>query len=104
MLLFLRFLAAVFLLMAVIAGVYDGTRSLAADKLVMISLLEHWASLAPGLLAATQGFVRRLVHPLAWDQGLGKLLQVPAWLLFGALGLLLAYAGRRRRHVNVFAN
>ena len=46
MLVFFRFLAALFLLIAVIAGVYDGTRSMAADRLVTASLPEHWTSIA----------------------------------------------------------
>ena len=104
MLPFFRFLAAVFLLIAVIAAVYDGTRSLGAGGLVMTSLLEHWSKLAPTLLAAAQGGIQRATHPLVWNVGVRQLLAVPAWSAFAALGLLFAYAGRRRRRVNVFAN
>ena len=99
-----RLLAAVFLLIAVLAAVYDGTRSLAADRLVTTSLLEHWATLAPGLLAAAQAAVNRTTHPLVWDLGAAKLLLLPAAPVLCGVGLLLAYAGRRRRRVNVFAN
>jgi hypothetical protein len=101
---FLRFLAGVLLLVAVIAAVYDGTRSLAAGNLVTTSLLEHWSKLAPALLASAQAGVRRATHPVVWDLGVVRLLRAPAWALFGVLGILLAYAGRRRRRVNVFAN
>jgi len=104
MLTFLRILAAIFLLIAAIAGVYDGTRSLAADRLVMASLLELWTNVAPSLLATAQGAVRRSLDPRVWDQGVATLLQLPAWSVFAGLGLMLAYAGRRRRRVNVFAN
>ena len=38
------------------------------------------------------------------SQGLRKLLLLPASVAFAVLGLLCAYAGRRRRRVNVFAN
>lgn len=100
----LRFLAGVLLLVAVIAAVYDGTRSLAAGSFVTTSLLEHWSKLAPALLATAQGAVRRATHPLVWDVGVVRLLRVPAWALLGGLGLLIAYVGRRRRRVNVFAN
>jgi hypothetical protein len=103
MLLFFRFLAALFLLIAVIAGVYDGTRSMAADRLVTASLLEHWTAIAPTLLNTSQAAVKRL-HPMLWDAGLGQLLQLPASLFFFVLGVLFAYAGRRRRRINVFAN
>src|SRR4026207_73009 len=73
MLAFFRFLAAVFLLIAVLAAVYDGTRTLAADQLVTTSLLEHWSTLAPTLLNTAQGAVKRSTHPLVWDVGLGKI-------------------------------
>jgi hypothetical protein len=104
MLAFFRFLSGTFLLVAVIAAVYDGTRSLAAGGLAMTSLVEHWSRIAPGLLASAQSGVGRALHPLVWDMGLRKLLLVPAWAVFATLGLLCAYAGRRRRRVNVFAN
>ncbi len=104
MLAFFRFLAAVFLLTALIAAVYDGTRTLAANHLVTTSLLEHWTVLAPALLNTVQDAVKRATHPLVWDLGLGRLLQVPAALFFCVIGIAFAYAGRRRRRINVFAN
>jgi hypothetical protein len=100
----LRFLAGVFLLVAVIAAVNDATRSLAANRVVMLSTYEHWSRLAPGTLTAAQGSVRRTTHPLVWDAGLARVLQLPAWGLLGLVGLMLAYAGRRRRRVNIYAN
>jgi hypothetical protein len=104
MLSFLRFLAAVLLLIAVIAGVYDGTRSLSAHDTVMTSLLEHLTKLAPAMLNSVRDAVQRSTHPLVWDAGVAKLLLLPAWSVFGLLGLLAAYAGRRRRRTNIFAN
>jgi hypothetical protein len=104
MLAFFRFLAAVLLLIAVIAAVYDGTRSAAAGRLATTSIAQHWTTLAPTLLNTTRTAVQRSTHPLVWDMGVGRLLELPAWGLFGGVGLLLAYAGRRRRRVNVFAN
>jgi len=100
----LRFLASAFLLIAVIAAVNDVTRSLAANRATVISTHEHWSRLAPVTLAAARGSVQRNTHPLVWELGLAKILQLPAWGLFGVLGLTLAYAGRRRRQVNIFAN
>jgi hypothetical protein len=103
MLALFRFLAGVFLLIAVLAAVYDGTRSMAADRLVTTSLLEHWATIAPTSFAGAQGSMRRL-HPLLWDGGVSKLLLMPAVAFFGLAGVGFAYAGRRRRGVNVFVN
>jgi hypothetical protein len=100
----IRFLASVLLLTAVIAAVYDGTRTTVADRLVTTSTGEHWARLAPNSLKSAQGFVQRITHPLVWETGVRPLLALPAWALLGGLGFLLAYLARRRRRVNVFAN
>jgi hypothetical protein len=100
----LRVLAGLLLLIAVMAAVNDVTRSLAADRPTALSTYEHWARLAPGTLAAARAAVERRTHPVVWSWGLGPILQVPAWGLFGALGLVCGWAGRRRREVNIFAN
>jgi hypothetical protein len=100
----LRFLAGVLLLIAVIAIVFDATRSLAAHALVLTSLGEHWTKIAPTALTAARNAVQRYAHPLIWELAIRRLLLLPSWVVFGALGVLAAYAGRRRRRVNVFAN
>jgi hypothetical protein len=99
----LRFLAGAFLLVAVMAAVNDVTHS-TADKVVTISTYEHWENLAKVTLGAARGSVERMTHPVVWNWGIAPLLRLPAWGLFGLLGLLCAYAGRRRRQVNIFAN
>jgi hypothetical protein len=101
----LRFLAGVFLLVAVIAAVNDVTRSMAAGTRVpAVSTYDHWSRLAPVTLTAARNAVQRRAHPLVWDPALVSVLQLPAWGLFGLVGTLLAYAGRRRREANIFAN
>jgi hypothetical protein len=101
---FLRLLAGIFLLIAVMAAVTDATHSLASKQITLLSAQDHWSRLAPTSFAAARASVRRSTHPLVWDAGLGKVLQLPAWVLLGLVGLLLAYAGRRRRRVNLYAN
>ena len=101
----LRFLAGVFLLVAVIAAVNDVTRSVAAGtRIPAVSTYDHWSRLAPVTLTTARNAVQRKAHPLVWDPGLVSVLRLPAWGLFGLVGTLLAYAGRRRREVNIFAN
>jgi len=104
MMAFLRFLAGAFLLVAVIAAVNDATRSLAANRVVTTSSYEQWSKLAPASLAAAQASVQRKTHPAVWNMGVRPILQLPTWGLLGLLGLILAYAGRRRRRVNIYAN
>lgn len=100
----LRFLAGVCLLIAVIFAVNDATRSVAADQVTVMSAFEHWSKLAPSTLAAAQNSVQRATHPLVWSLGIRNILQLPASALFGLVGLVLAYAGRRRRRINIYAN
>ena len=103
---FLRFLAGILLLVAVIAAIYDGTRALESKggEMAMTSLGEQWLKVAPVSHKNAQAAVRRYTHPLVWDGLIQRLLLLPTWAVFAGLGLLAAYAGRRRRRVNVFAN
>lgn len=101
----LRFLSGVFFMVAVFAAVNDVTRSMAAaQRVAPLSTYEHWTRLAPVTLKAARNAVQRNTHPLVWDPALVAVLQLPAWALFGVAGALFAYAGRRRREVNIFAN
>lgn len=101
----LRLLAHPLLLLAVVALVYDGTRTLAGGSgLVITSLVEHWQTLAPATLDSARAFVIRNLGAATWDSMIMSTLRVPAWLALGGLGLTFGYIGRRRRAVNVFAN
>jgi hypothetical protein len=99
----LRFLARPLLLIAVVALVYDGTRALAGSGLVITSVIEHWQTMAPASLEAVKAAIAR-VHPVVWDAALLRLLKLPAWLVVGICGLLLAWLGRKRQQANVFVN
>ena len=100
----LRFIAAAFLLVAVIALVQDGTRTMAGQGVVTTSVGEYWARTAPNTLKAAQAAVQRYSHAIVWNVLIAPILRIPGWMLLGALGLLLAFAGRRRRRVNIYAN
>lgn len=101
----LRFVARPLLIAAVVALAYDGTRTLAGGSgLVITSLAEHWISLAPKSLEMLKALVTANVHPTAWDGGVQRLLSMPAWLVAGCLGFLLAWLGRRRKDVAIFIN
>jgi hypothetical protein len=99
----LRFLASILLLVAVIAAIYDGTRALESrgGEFIMTSLGEQWSKVAPISHKNAQAAVRRYTHPFVWDGLIQRLLLLPTWAVFGSLGLITAYAGRR---VNVFVN
>ncbi len=101
----LRVVARPLLLLAMIALVYDGTRTLAGDSgLIVTSLAEHWQSFWPRGLEGLKDVLSRKVHPLAWEQGMRRLIGLPAWLVIGAIGLALAYVGRKRQRPRIYVN
>jgi hypothetical protein len=104
MLAFLRFVAGVLLLVAVIAFVQDGTRAMIEGSIVTTTVGEHWAKLLPATFKAAQASIQRNTHPLLWTVFAGSVLRLPTSIAFLLLGALFAYAGRRRKRVNVFAN
>jgi hypothetical protein len=99
-----RFLAALFLLVATIALVFDATPSVyGAAGFEATSLSAHWQDLAPNSFEAARTAVTG-VAPWLWNGVIAPLLAVPTFVTFGALALLSGYAGRRRRAVRVFVN
>lgn len=101
----LRIAARVLLVVALLALVSDGTRTLATDGgLVVTSFLEHWTDLAPASLETVKRTLSLKVHPALWDSVLARLFALPAWLVLGVTAVILAYAARKRRGLNVYAN
>lgn len=101
----LRFLASLFLLIAVVALVSDVTRATGAGATFeATSIAQQWAALAPGSLQSAKAMVSRATHPLVWDTLVAPLINTPAFVLFGALALLSGIAGRRRERLNIFVN
>ena len=99
-----RFLAGFLLLVAVIFAVYDGTVSHANGRVSFATIQDTWSAISPTSLKSAQTSVQRNAHPLVWNWGIARILQLPAWAVFGVFGLLLAYAARRRRRINIYAN
>ncbi|MEZ5856062.1 MAG: hypothetical protein R3D67_15430 [Hyphomicrobiaceae bacterium] len=101
----LRMLAWPLLIAAVIALVYDGTKTMAAGSgIVMTTVEQHWAHFAPKTLATSKALVVTKLAPVVWTGGIERLLKLPAWLVLGLLGLLLTWFGKRRRKVAIFTN
>lgn len=101
----LRLLAGVCLLIATLALVADASawinRSGGFDA---TALATHWQQVAPGSLDRAQAAVSHATAPWVWDPLIRTLIGAPTFVLFGALGVLLGFLGRRRRRINVYAN
>lgn len=83
--------------LAVILLIIDGTRSLAANSLVMTPLGETWSSLHPESLAELRLFLAtRFFGPLL-DSAVETILALPGWVVLAVPGALIAWLGRTRR-------
>ena len=92
---------------ALVALVIDATKSIAVASLTMTRLGPTWYALSPTTLLATQKFVERRIEAYIgdwlWDPLILWALLLPTWVVFAALGFLLAYLGRRRSRRRVYA-
>ncbi len=105
MLFVLRILGVWFLLLAMVAAVVDGTKSLAGGgQLVVTPLGDQWLALSPTSLQAAKAAVVTNVAPALWDPVIATILQAPTWLVFGLIGGALYWLGRKRRPVEIFIN
>lgn len=102
--LILRFLGNISFLAAIVALVYDGTKSLGEGALSMTPLGQHWFNLSPGTLSLAQSAIEKHVSPALWDPVVVTILLAPAWVVFGVTGLILHIIGRKRTRLNVFVN
>jgi len=102
----LRVLGVWSLLVAMVALTIDATKSLASgeQQWVTTPLGEHWFTLHASSLNTAQAAIERYVYPFLWDPLILSLLQLPTWIVFGVLGLLLYRIGRRRRRIDVYDN
>ena len=101
----LRFLAALFALVAVLALVSDATPSVQKqDAFAPTSFEAHWKALSPKTLESTQANLSQSLPPTVWKVLKSTVLAMPTFLLFGLLAAIFGYAGRHRHRINVYVN
>lgn len=98
-----RTLGLLLLACAFAAAIVDGTRSIAADRIVFSTMGQAMETFLPAQLAALQAAAGR-VHPWLLDPGLALVLLLPMWLVAGALGGGLLALTRPRRPMIGFSN
>ena len=95
--LFLRILGTWLVALALVLAIIDGTRSLAANALVLTPLSDTWLAIHPASLDALMQFIAtRYFGPLL-DGAIQGLLSLPGWAVLGVPGLIIAWLGRTRR-------
>jgi hypothetical protein len=94
----LRFLLGLVLVAGALAAAAAEVvaRDLGATHAPILSAYDLWYTLRPGSLVVAEAQIERL-SPLLWDPVIVTVLALPAWLLFGAPGLLLIWRYSPRR-------
>ncbi len=82
--------------LALIAAAIEAGVLMAREDWGTMSATELWDYAAPYSLREFRTGVRMTLGAAGWDYGIGLLLILPAWLLFGAPGVGLVYVTRSR--------
>src|SRR5262245_2264197 len=91
-----RFVGLWLLAGAFVALIIDGTRSIAASRLILTPLQEAWGAIHPASLEVLQAWMERSVPGWIWDPVAMSILFTPLWAVLAALGLLFILIGRRK--------
>jgi hypothetical protein len=92
----LRLIGLLSLALGFIFLVYDGTKSIADQRLFVTKVSDVWVALNDTGLAQLQPAVERLA-PWLWDPVLVRFLSAPSSLVLVILGAILLVLGRKRR-------
>ena len=92
-----RFIGLISLAAAFILLIYDGTKSIAGNRLFLTSMRTLWELIN----AASLQKLRPMIDPYAggffWDPVMVSILAAPSWSLLGGFGILLLLLGRRKK-------
>jgi uncharacterized membrane protein YraQ (UPF0718 family) len=92
----LRFIGLLLLAGAFVALIIDGTKSIAAGKLVPTTFEQTWDNIHQESKPALKAFLDRRVGPWLWNSGVQVVLSLPTWLVLGVFGTVLVLVGRRK--------
>src|SRR5690242_7808241 len=93
----LRFLGLICLAAAFILAIYDGTRSIAANRVFLTSIRTLWELINAGSLTQMKPLLSPYAGGVLWDPGMLAILNAPAFTLLGCLGVVLLMLGRRKK-------
>ncbi|WP_420403519.1 hypothetical protein [Nisaea sp.] len=93
---FFRAIALILILIALALAARDGYASYQSGALRIMDAGTLWAGLHPGSLQLAEPAISRYLHPTLWHPVMVTILLMPAWLVFGGLGILLWLATRLR--------
>jgi hypothetical protein len=91
-----RFLGLLCLALAFILLVYDGTKSIADQRLYITTVTDVWVAVQESSLTQLRPVVERLSVWL-WDPVIVKILAAPSELVLAVIGMVLILIGRKKR-------
>jgi hypothetical protein len=94
---FLRMLGLFSLAAAFILVIYDGTKSIASNAVVLTSVRALWDTLSAGSLASLRPLIEQNTVPYLWDPVVTTFLSWPSWAVLAVLGIVLIVLGRKRK-------
>jgi hypothetical protein len=92
-----RTLGLLFLAAAFVSFVYDGTVSIAANAVMFTGLAELWTRVHAASLLRAQAIIERSAPAWVWDAIALPILNAPAFLVFGVVGVILMLIGRPKK-------
>jgi peptidoglycan/LPS O-acetylase OafA/YrhL len=97
-----RFLGLLCLALAFILLVYDGTKSIADQRIYITSVTDIWVAVHEASLTQLRPAVERLSVWL-WDPVVVKILAAPSALVLAIIGTVLILIGRKKRRLIGYA-
>jgi len=83
--------------LTIILMVIDGTKSLAANELVLTSLGDLWNGFDPSSYAAFRAQLAQWLEPMNVFDLASAVYSWPGWVMTGVIGIILLLLGRPRR-------
>lgn len=95
--LLLRFIGLICLAAGFILLIYDGTKSIAGNRLFLTSVRALWELINASSLAKLEPTIQFYAGGYLWDPVMMTILSAPSWGLLGGLGIILLLLGRKKR-------
>jgi hypothetical protein len=93
----LRFTGLWILAAAFIFFIYDGTKSIAGQAMIMKPFGETWNDIHSTSLQLLQPAIERHIALWLWDPVVLSVLTSPTWLVLGVVGIVLIIVGRKKK-------
>ena len=91
-----RSIGLIFVALALMALGADGFKSLEAGEIKIQSFGEVWGVLYQPSLDAFLAWGGEHLPPIVMDPVLSSIMSFPAWVVFGVIGIIIAFLFRRR--------